>query len=88
MAFGLGGKGDLRIVARFPYGVFFAEVSVMPVATCTTNRENEVIAAGFVVLTWQMAGAWIPAYAGMTIGVALAVKGREEIQALPLKAAG
>ena len=35
----------------------------MSVVTDTTNHENEV---GGGVLAWQMAGAWIPAYAGMT----------------------
>ena len=43
----------------------------MSVVTDTTNHENEV---GGGVLAWQMAGAWIPAYAGMTVGVALVVR--------------
>ena len=38
----------------------------MSVVTDTTNHENGV---GGGVLAWQMAGVWIPAYAGMTAGV-------------------
>ena len=38
----------------------------MSVVTDTTNHENEV---GVVVLGWQTTKAWIPAYAGMTVGV-------------------
>ncbi len=37
----------------------------MPVATGTTNDEN---GGGLDILAWQMAGAWIPAFAGMTDG--------------------
>ena len=37
----------------------------MSVVTDTTNHENGV---GGGVLAWQMVGAWIPAYAGMTVG--------------------
>ena len=36
----------------------------MSVVTDTTNHENEVDGG---VFAWQMAGAWIPAYAGMTV---------------------
>lgn len=36
------------------------------------ENENGV---GLVALAWQMAKAWIPAYAGMTVGVVLVVKG-------------
>ena len=42
----------------------FSEESLMSVVTDTTNHENGV---GGAVLAWQMAGAWIPAYAGMTV---------------------
>ena len=38
----------------------------MPVATGTMEHENGV---GLVARAWQMAGTWIPAYAGMTVGV-------------------
>jgi len=38
----------------------------MSVVTDTTNHKNEV---GVVVLGWQTTKAWIPAYAGMTVGV-------------------
>ena len=38
----------------------------MSVATDTTNHENGV---GVVVLGWQTTRAWIPTYAGMTVGV-------------------
>ena len=38
----------------------------MSVVTDTTNHENGV---GVVVLGWQTIRAWIPAYAGMTVGV-------------------
>ena len=49
----------------------FSYQSLMSAVTCTTYHENEVCG---VVLTWQMAGAWIPAYAGMTVGMALVVR--------------
>ena len=52
----------------------------MSVVTDTTNHENGI---GGGVLGWQMAGAWIPAYAGMTVGVVLVVKGGFETQPLP-----
>ena len=52
----------LRQVCR---GVF-SEESLMSVVTDTTNHKNEV---GVVVLGWQTTRAWIPAYAGMTVGV-------------------
>ena len=38
----------------------------MPVATGTMEDENGV---GHLARAWQMAGTWIPAYAGMTVGV-------------------
>ena len=44
----------------------------MSAVTDTTNHENGI---GGDVLAWQMAGAWIPAYGGMTVGVVLVVKG-------------
>ena len=44
----------------------------MSVVTDTTNHENGV---GVGVLGWPTIRAWIPAYAGMTVGVVLVVKG-------------
>ena len=38
----------------------------MSVVTGTTNHENGV---GVIVLGWQTIRAWIPAFAGMTVGV-------------------
>ena len=38
----------------------------MSVVTDTTNHKNEV---GDVVLDWQTTKVWIPAFAGMTVGV-------------------
>ena len=38
----------------------------MSVFTDATKHENGV---GVVVLAWPMAWDWIPAYAGMTVGV-------------------
>ena len=38
----------------------------MSIVTDTTNHKNEV---GVVVLGWQTTRGWIPAYAGMTVGV-------------------
>ena len=46
-------------------GLFSCQ-SLMSVVTDTTNHENGV---GVVVLGWQTIRAWIPAYAGMTVGV-------------------
>ena len=45
----------------------------MSVVTDTTNHENGI---GGGVLGWQMAGAWIPAYAGMTVGSHVGSEGR------------
>ena len=42
----------------------------MSVVTDTTSHEDGV---GGSVLAWQMAGAWIPAYAGMTVEVVLVI---------------
>ena len=50
----------------------FSQQSLMSVTTDTTNHENEV---GGCVLARHMAAAWIPAYAGMTVGVVLVVRG-------------
>ena len=40
--------------------------TLISVTTDTSNDENGVGGDG---LAWQMAGAWIPAFAGMTVGV-------------------
>ena len=57
----------------------------MSVVTDTTNHEKGV---GVVVLGWQTTRAWIPAYAGMTVGVALVLKGGFETRPYEYRLAG